>query len=37
MTTDFSDTTDMIVALLPVIVMFMLIGVIVGALAKMRF
>jgi hypothetical protein len=37
MTTDFSSTTDMIVALLPVIVMFMLIGVIVGALAKMKF
>jgi hypothetical protein len=36
MTTDFSSTTDMIVAL-PVIVMFMLIGVIVGALAKMKF
>jgi hypothetical protein len=37
MSTDFSATTDMIIALLPVIVMFMLIGVIVGALAKMRF
>jgi hypothetical protein len=37
MVTDFGDTTDMIVALLPVIVMFMLIGVIVGALGKMKF
>ena len=37
MVTDFSSTTDMIVALLPVIVMFMLIGVIVGALGKMKF
>jgi hypothetical protein len=37
MATDFSATTDMIIALLPVIVMFMLIGVIVGALGNLKF
>ena len=37
MVTDFSSTTDMIIALLPVIVMFMLIGVIVGALGNLKF
>jgi hypothetical protein len=34
---DFSETTDMIVSLLPVIVMFMLIGMIVGMLGSIKF
>jgi len=37
MTIDFGETTDLILALLPVIVIFMVIGMILGVLGSIKF
>lgn len=37
MAVDFSETTDLILALLPVIVIFMVIGMILGVLGSIKF
>jgi hypothetical protein len=37
MVVDFSETTDLILALLPVIVIFMVIGMILGVLGSIKF